>query len=202
MSSPPFAGKPCPRLPQGDVSGGAPLHGASSVFLDGAANANTCSCKSLDSSVGLSLSTGQCRETVEHTSWVPPVLALSCRGEFLLRGLFYSLLASACSLQTQTITEEDEGRLLFLLIRPTPYCLFALEEHLSPQALCAHASCALCFSAERMGDMEGRSMEQTAWKGASNEAFPEQYSSSSTMLPVHPGLSPGLLPGVGGSVYA
>lgn len=61
-------------------------------------------------------------------------LALSCGGKFLLRSLFCSLLASACSLQTQTVTEEDQGRLLFLLIHPTSCCLFVLEEHLSPRA--------------------------------------------------------------------
>ena len=75
----------------------------------------------------------------------------SCRGEFLLRVLFCSLLALACSLQTRTVTEEDQGRLLFLLIHAAPYSLFVLKERLSPQALCTHAPCGLCFSAERTG---------------------------------------------------
>lgn len=41
VSGPLFAGKLCPLLLHSVVSGGAPLHGASSVLLDEAARANT-----------------------------------------------------------------------------------------------------------------------------------------------------------------
>lgn len=61
---------------------------------------------------------------------------VSCSREFLLRDLFCSLLVSACSLQTQTVTEEDQGRLFFLLIHSAPYRLFVLKEQLGTVCTC------------------------------------------------------------------
>lgn len=44
----------------------------------------------------------------------------------MLKGLFYSLLTSACSFQSEVAAEEDQGRLFFPRIHPTPQYLLVL----------------------------------------------------------------------------
>lgn len=44
----------------------------------------------------------------------------------MLKGLFYSLLTSACSFQSEVAAEEDQGRLLLPCIHPTLQYLMVL----------------------------------------------------------------------------